>query len=47
MKKFLDPKSKFKNEVMEDGVLMLNGVLLETDEKGKAIKIEKLYQEIN
>ncbi len=46
MKKFLDPKSKFKNEVMEDGVMMLNGVLLETDEKGKAIKIEKLYQEL-
>jgi len=44
--KFLDPDSKFKNEVMEEGVMMINGVLIETSVDGKAVKIEKLYQEI-
>jgi metallophosphoesterase (TIGR00282 family) len=43
--KFLE-KGKFVNEVQEDGVLQLNGVLVETDETGKVVKMEKLYQEI-
>lgn len=44
--KFLHPDSKFKNEVEEEGVLQINGVLIEVSENGKAVKIEKLYQEI-
>ena len=44
--KFLDPSQKFKNEVEEDGVMQINGVLVEACEKGRAVKIEKLYQEI-
>lgn len=47
IKKFLDPTQKFKNEPEEEGVLMVNGVLIETSDNGKAMKIEKLYQEIN
>lgn len=46
LKKFLDPGAKFKNEVVEDGVMMINGVLIETSGKGQATRIEKLYQEI-
>ncbi len=46
LKKFLDPSTKFKNEVVEDGVMMINGVLLEVGENGKGVKIEKLYQEL-
>lgn len=44
--KFLDPNSRFKNEVMEDGVMMINGVLVEVGDDGKAVQIQKLYQEI-
>jgi hypothetical protein len=44
--KFLDPSQKFKNEVEEDGVMQINGVLVETGENGKAVKITKLYQEM-
>jgi len=43
---FLDPKVKFKNEIEEEGVLQINGVLVEVGEDGKAVKIEKLYQEM-
>ena len=46
LKKFLDPAQKFKNEPEEEGVLMINGVLIETSEHGKATSIKKLYQEI-
>ena len=46
LKKFLDPSTKFKNEVVEDGVMMINGVLLEVGDDGKGVRIEKLYQEI-
>ena len=45
--KFVDPTLKFKNEVEEDGVLQINGVLVEVAENGKAVRIEKLYQEIS
>jgi len=44
--KFLDPSVRFKNEIEEDGVLQINGVLIEIGENQKAVKIEKLYQEI-
>lgn len=43
--KFLE-KGAFKNEVEEDGVLQINGVLIETSENGKAKTISKLYQEL-
>ncbi|MDE2312327.1 MAG: TIGR00282 family metallophosphoesterase [Patescibacteria group bacterium] len=46
LKKFLDPSVKFKNEPEEDGVMQINGVLVEVDENQKAVKIEKLYEEI-
>lgn len=46
LEKFLHPEGKFKNEVEEDGMLQINGVLIETGDNGKAVKIEKLYQEI-
>ncbi len=46
LKKFIDPEQKFKNEPEEEGVLMVNGVLVETSSDGKASKIEKLYREI-
>ncbi len=46
LKKFLDPNEKFKNEVEEDGVLQINGVVIETSPEGKATKIERVYQEI-
>jgi metallophosphoesterase (TIGR00282 family) len=45
--KFLDPSQKFVNEMEEDGILQINGVLIETGENGKATNIEKLYQEIS
>ncbi len=44
--KFLDPSQKFKNEVEEEGVLQVNGVLVEIGENQKAVSIEKLYEEI-
>lgn len=43
--RFLE-KGKFVNEVEENGVLQINGVLVEIDNNQKAVKIEKLYQEI-
>jgi hypothetical protein len=47
LKKFLDPNEKFKNEPEEDGVLQINGVLIEVEsEKLKVKSITKLYQEI-
>lgn len=46
LKKFLDSSAKFVNEVEEEGVLQINGVLVECDSSGKAIKIQKLYKEI-
>jgi calcineurin-like phosphoesterase len=46
LEKFLHPEGKFKNEVEEDGVLQINGVLIEAGNYGKAVKIEKLYQEL-
>jgi calcineurin-like phosphoesterase len=46
LKKFLDPNEKFKNEMEEEDVLQVNGVLIEVGEDQKAVKIEKLYQEI-
>ena len=46
--KFLDPNTKFKNDPEEDGVMMINGVLVEVEsEKLKVKSIEKLYQEIS
>ena len=44
--KFLDPSVKFVNEPEENGPVMVNGVLIEVGEDGKAVKIEKLYKEI-
>jgi 2',3'-cyclic-nucleotide 2'-phosphodiesterase len=46
LKKFLNPEEKFVNELEEEGVLQVNGVLVEIDDLGKAEKIEKLYKEI-
>ncbi len=46
LKKFLDENEKFVYEVEEEGVLQINGVLMEVDENLKAVKIEKLYKEI-
>jgi metallophosphoesterase (TIGR00282 family) len=45
--KFLDPTKKFKNEVEEEGPLIINGVLIEAGEEGKAVKIERLSKEIS
>lgn len=44
--KFLE-KGAFKNEVEEEGILQINGVLVETRDKGQATRIEKLYKEIS
>ena len=45
--KFLDPNAKFKGEMEEDGVLQINGVLVEVEsQKLKVKSIEKLYQEV-
>lgn len=46
IKKFLDPQAKFKNEPEEEGVMQINGVLVETSTDGIAVGIEKLYQEV-
>ncbi len=43
--KFLDPNAKFKNELEEAGVMGVNGVLVEIGDDGKAVGIEKLYEE--
>lgn len=45
--KFLDPTQKFKNEMEEEGVMQANGVLVETSDKGQAVRIEKLYEQIS
>jgi calcineurin-like phosphoesterase len=45
LEKFLHPEGKFKNEVEEEGVLQINGVLIEASADGKAAQIEKLYEE--
>ncbi|MBL8029749.1 MAG: YmdB family metallophosphoesterase [Candidatus Doudnabacteria bacterium] len=45
--KFLDPELKFKNEVEESGVIQVNGVLIEIGENQKAVRVEKLYEEIS
>ena len=45
--KFLDKDAKFKNEVEEEGVCQVNGVLITVEsEKLKVKSIEKLYEEI-
>jgi calcineurin-like phosphoesterase len=44
--KFLDPTQKFRNEPEEEGVLQINGVLVEVGEGGRTTKIEKLYKEV-
>jgi 2',3'-cyclic-nucleotide 2'-phosphodiesterase len=46
MPKFLNHQEKFKNEPEEEGVLQINGVLVEIAENQRVIKIEKLYQEV-
>jgi len=43
--RFLE-RGAFKMEVEEEGVLEVNGVLIEADGDGKAIKIERIYQEL-
>ena len=46
LKKFLNPEEKFVNELEEEGVAQINGVLIEVEsEKLKVKSIEKLYQE--
>jgi len=45
LKKFLDPSAKFVNELEEEGVRQINGVLVEIDKDQRAVKIQKLYQE--
>ncbi len=44
--KFLDPSVKFRNEPEEDGPGMVNGVVVDVGEDGKAVEIQKLYREI-
>ncbi len=39
-------RGKFVMEPEEEGPAMINGVLIETSDKGQAAKIEKLYQEV-
>lgn len=39
-------KGRFSYEVEDSGPVMVNGVLIETNNEGKALKIEKLYKEI-
>ena len=45
--KFLDPNVKFKNDPEDEGVMMINGVLVEVGDNQGAVKIEKLYQEVS
>lgn len=44
LKLFLE-KGKFVMDVEENGPMMINGVLIETDDKQKVLKIERLYRE--
>ena len=46
LKKFLEPETKFKNELEEDGMLQINGVVIEIGDNQKATKIERVYQEL-
>ncbi len=39
-------RGKFVMEPEEEGPVMVNGVLIETNPEGKALKIEKLYKEV-
>lgn len=43
--KFLDPNAKFKNEMEEEGVMQINGVIIEIDSNQIVTNIEKLYEE--
>lgn len=45
--KFLNPENRFKNEPEEEGVMQINGVLVEISAEGKATAITKLFQEIS
>ena len=47
LRKFLNPETKFINEMEEEGDLQVDGVLIEISENGKAVKIEKLYEEVS
>ncbi len=46
LKKFLDPSAKFKNEPEEEGVMQINGVIVEVESSGKATSISHLHKEI-
>lgn len=47
LKKFLDPSAKFKNEVEEEGLMQVNGVLVEVESRKLKVEgIEKLYSEV-
>ena len=46
LKKFLNPEEKFVNELEEEGVLQVNGVLVEVDENQRSKNITKLYKQI-
>jgi metallophosphoesterase (TIGR00282 family) len=39
-------RGKFVMEPEEEGPVMVNGVLIETNSEGRAVKIEKLYKEV-
>lgn len=39
-------RGKFVMEPEEEGPAMVNGILIESDETGKALKIQKLYKEV-
>lgn len=39
-------KGRFAYEVADEGPVMVNGVLIETNNEGKAVSIEKLYTEV-
>jgi 2',3'-cyclic-nucleotide 2'-phosphodiesterase len=45
IKKFLEPAAKFRNEPEDEGVMQINGVLIEISADGKATKIERLHRE--
>jgi hypothetical protein len=40
-------KGGFKMELEEGGPLMINGVLIEASAEGKALKAERLHEEID
>lgn len=45
MKKFLDPQNRFRNEPEEDGVMQINGALVEIGEDSRATNIVGLHEE--